>query len=77
MTQAYRSAVSNWVYNYPPERFYHIAYAVSDANLPAALETARKRNAGYVFFTDLGLPNPYGKLPLYMSREVASLVPPQ
>jgi hypothetical protein len=70
-------AVAPWVANYPPNRFANIVYAVrSDANLHRALGKARQSNAGSIFITDGGLPNPYAGLPLYWAREVAAIREP-
>jgi len=70
-------AIAPWVANYPPDRFANIVYAVrSDANLHRALGKARQSNAGSIFITDGGLPNPYGGLPLYWAREVAAIRTP-
>lgn len=65
-----RSGTPEWVWRYPAERFYHIAYGVTDGMLPAAFNLARNRHAGLVYFTELGLPNPYGKLASHFSRQV-------
>lgn len=38
------------------------------------MDLARRRNVGYVYFTELGLPNPYGKLATHLQTQVANLV---
>jgi hypothetical protein len=70
-------AIAPWVANYPPDRFANIVYGVrSDTNLHRALGKARQSNAGSIFITDGGLPNPYAGLPFYWAREVAAIRAP-
>lgn len=47
-----------------------------DVSVGSALSIARSRNAGYVYFTDQTLPNPYGKLPAYITTQIRELVVP-
>ena len=42
--------------------------------MAGAVGLSRSRNrAGYLFVTDLGLPNPYGAMPSYWSQEAADV----
>ncbi len=66
-----------WVANHPPNRFANIVYALkSTTELHRAFVAARRTNAGSVFVTDGGLPNPYAGLPHYWVQQVAALRPP-
>jgi hypothetical protein len=66
-----------WVANHPPNRFANIVYALkSTAELHRAFVAARRTNAGSVFITDGGLPNPYAGLPHYWVQQVAALRAP-
>jgi Spherulation-specific family 4 len=67
-------AIAPWVANYPPDRFANIVYAVrSDTKLHWVLGKARLSNAGSIFITDGGLPNPYAGLPFYWDRELEAI----
>lgn len=62
-----------WLSRYPASRFWHIVYGVPDAAaMLRVLSLAAARGAGWVYVTDLGLPNPYGALPAYWSQETAA-----
>lgn len=76
VTSRSSAEIPQWVFKYSPERFYHIAYGVPDVSVGSALSIARSRNAGYVYFTDQTLPNPYGKLPAYITTQIRELVVP-
>jgi hypothetical protein len=57
-----------WVHKYPPDRFWHIVYGMRKDQLPAALELAKQRNAGWVYLTqETG--NPYASPPQYWAAE--------
>ena len=61
-----------WVHKYPPDRFWHIVYGMGGDQLPAALELAKQRNAGWVYLTqEIG--NPYGSPPQYWAAENAAV----
>lgn len=58
-----------WVANYPPQKFGHLVYQTSRANVDAA----RSANSeGYVYITDDTLPNPWDTLPPYFSCMLTS-----
>jgi Spherulation-specific family 4 len=64
--------MSGWVTNHLARSFVHVAYGVtSAAAMSNAVSLAVSRNAGWVFFTDDNLPNPYDTLPAYWTNEVA------
>ena len=54
-----------------PQKIFHAVYGVPSASLANASALSKQRNAGYVFFTDATLPNPYGGLPSYLQQESA------
>lgn len=61
----------SWVDSYPAERFSHIVYEMaSSAEMLSSMNLARLRNAGYVYFTDDVLENPYDVLASYWEAEV-------
>lgn len=53
----------SWVASAPASEFWQIIYNTPAANLSQAITLSKARNAGYVYFTPYGLPNPYGELP--------------
>ncbi|GAC1341083.1 MAG: hypothetical protein NVSMB29_10970 [Candidatus Dormibacteria bacterium] len=61
-----------WMANYPASRFWQIVHDTPATSMPAALELARRRRAGWIYATPLSEPNPYGALPTdpYWSNEV-------
>jgi hypothetical protein len=62
--------VPGWARKYPATRFANTIYnATSSAEAGGAISLAKNSNAGYVFVTDLSLPNPYLALPSYWSSE--------
>jgi Spherulation-specific family 4 len=60
-------AIPSWAFGYPSSLFSHIVYSTTAADLPNALSLSVQRNAGLMYVTDNGLPNPYGSLPSYWS----------
>jgi hypothetical protein len=59
-----------WFHRYPPDRFWHIVYAVpSTAQLNDVIALSLKRGAGWVYVTDRGASNPYDQPPSYWSLE--------
>ena len=59
-----------WFHLYPPDRFWHIVYAVpSIAQLNEVIDLSRKRGAGWIYVTDRGASNPYDQPPSYWSLE--------
>jgi hypothetical protein len=60
-----------WVHKYPPDRFWHIVYGMNRDQLPAAMELAKQRNAGWIYFTQ-ETANPYASPPLYWAAETAA-----
>lgn len=67
-----------WARNYPAERFGHLIYGVADAStMQSLIALAASRNAGYVYITDDGLPNPWDTLPAYWNAEIAAFSVPE
>lgn len=53
-----------WVYGYPPERFWHLVYAApGEGEVLEAVYLSKRRNAGWVYVTPDVLPNPWDTLP--------------
>jgi hypothetical protein len=47
-----------------PDKVWHIVYgASSSAEMARAMALGKSRNAGYIYVTDAGPPNPFGALP--------------
>ncbi len=62
---------SSWVTNRLARQFIHAAYGLTNATtMSNDVNLAIGRNAGWVYFTDAGLPNPYDTLPVYWTNEV-------
>ena len=64
---------SSWESGYDPRKFMDIVYSTPSASLSTAVSLSKTDGAGYVFFTDAGLPNPYDVLPSYWSTELTDL----
>lgn len=62
-----------WTSAYEPSRFAHLGYQVPQANFRTYLGLARTRRAGWVYFTDDALPNPWDRLPAYWAAMVSDL----
>lgn len=68
------AAVPGWARDYPANRFANTIYGASTSTQAnSAISTARSRNAGYVFVTNLSGANPYNALPAYWSSEVTAI----
>ncbi len=57
-----------------PNKFWHMVYNVPGTALTSMMSTAKQNNAGYVYMTQLTLPNPYVDIPYntYWSLEQSS-----
>ncbi len=66
-------SVPGWVDQYPRNRFAQVIYDTPEADLSTAASVAWSRQAGYLFVTDLGDPNPYAALPSYWSTEAGTV----
>jgi Spherulation-specific family 4 len=62
-----------WFLRYPPDRFWHIVYAVPSTDLNEVISLSLKRGAGWVYVTDGHGGNPYGIPPSYWSLEGAQV----
>jgi Spherulation-specific family 4 len=59
-----------WFHHYPPDRFWHIVYAVpTTTEMNQVIALGLKRGAGWVYVTDRGGDNPYDRPPSYWSLE--------
>ena len=61
-----------WVKKYPAERFWHVLLGVSQAELPAAIELAKSRNAGWVYISE-SPDNAYNQVPAYWTAEATAV----
>jgi hypothetical protein len=73
-----RTASANpaWAQRYPASRFWHIiTEARSEQSVKNTVRLSRKRNAGYLFMSDLPAAEAYLRLPAepYWAREVAAV----
>jgi hypothetical protein len=66
-------ALPAWTRDYPAARFAHTIYSAPQADVTDAVKLSRQRNAGYLFLTPDGGPNPYGALPAYWPLEHAAV----
>ncbi|MDQ6778496.1 MAG: spherulation-specific family 4 protein [Actinomycetota bacterium] len=65
-----------WVARYSPSHFWHVIYAaLTVAAMAHAVKLGRQRQAGFVYVTQAGLPNPYSRLPTgaYWTNELADI----
>lgn len=70
-TDYLNAAVPSWAFNYPSARFSHLVYSATSTQMPNAVSLSTQRNVGWVYVTDLGLPNPWNALPSYWSSLTA------
>jgi len=63
----------SWESSYDPHKFMDVVYSTTSSELSTAVSLSKTDGAGYVFFTDDGLANPYDTLPSYWSTELSSL----
>jgi hypothetical protein len=71
---SYQSYTPNsWESGYDPHKFFHVVYSATSSQLSNAVALSKNDNAGYVYITDAGLPNPYSTLPSYWSGELSAL----
>ncbi|MEQ8662925.1 MAG: spherulation-specific family 4 protein [Gammaproteobacteria bacterium] len=64
-----------WVSNLDAGRVAHVVHGLAGWD-PALLALARARNAGYLYFTDDRMPNPYDALATFWAAEVAAVSAP-
>jgi hypothetical protein len=71
----YRGArTPGWTTRVPRRRVAHVVYATPRADRAEVVALAQKRNAGFLFVTDAGPPNPYNRLPSYFGAERGDLI---
>jgi len=66
----------SWVASYSPSHFWHIIYGASTSSaMTQAVQLSKQRDAGFVYVTSGGLPNPYDLLPTgsYWTSELAAI----
>jgi hypothetical protein len=68
-------AAAKWQANYPVNRFVHMVYNATEAQMPGIVAYASTHGAGGVFVTSLALPNPYKALPTYWNQLVSAVLP--
>jgi len=66
-------APPSWMPANSPERFCHFVHTVPEGDAARALSLTITNGAGWVFVTDETDPNPWGMLPSYFDRELATL----
>jgi hypothetical protein len=66
-----------WESAYDASRFWHLVYATSESDMPAAILASQSRGAGYVYVTPDTLVNPWDSLPSgsYWTTELAYVQP--
>ena len=58
-----RATVPSWAARWPPEKFYHVVYAVPPERFDDVARLASRRGAASVYITDRDGANPYDRLP--------------
>jgi hypothetical protein len=66
-------AAPRWVWQWAPERFWHLVYDTPAPLLDAALRRAAGCNAGTVYITDGNGANPWDGLPSYFGDQLAAV----
>jgi hypothetical protein len=68
---------AGWEANYDASRFWHLVYATSESEMPAAILASQSRGAGYVYVTPDTLANPWDSLPSgsYWTTELSYVRP--
>jgi hypothetical protein len=62
--------IPEWIFNYPPSRFWHIIYAATTVEeMRRVLKKSYTLNAGHIYITDENTPNPFCSLPSYWDSE--------
>jgi len=59
------ATIPSWAFSYPSDRFAHLVYSTSSDLVPKTVALSAQRSVGWVYGTDLGLPNPWLALPSY------------
>ncbi len=62
---------ASWTSGYPASRFFNEVYDTpTEGDMVTVLDRLETLNAGWVYVTNLNLPNPYNALPSYWTNEV-------
>lgn len=67
------ATIPSWAFSYPSDRFSHLVYSTKSELVTKAVTLSAQRNVGWVYVTDLGLPNPWLALPSYWSNLTAEV----
>jgi hypothetical protein len=62
-----------WLHRYPPDRFWHIVYAVPSTAMNDVIALSLKRGASWIYVTDRDDGNPYDQPPSYWPQEGAQV----
>jgi hypothetical protein len=62
-----------WFHRYPPDRFWHIVYAVPSIAMNDVIALSLKRGASWIYVTDRDDGNPYDQPPSYWAQEGAQV----
>jgi Spherulation-specific family 4 len=65
------ATIPAWAFSYPSNRFSHLVYSTKSVLVSKTVALSAQRNVGWVYVTDLGLPNPWLALPSYWSNMTA------
>lgn len=55
--------IQGWEGSYPAQRFWHLVYDTTEAQMPQAVCLSKQRNVGYIYVTPDVLWNPWDTLP--------------
>lgn len=69
------ATIPSWAYSYPAALFSHLIYSTRAGRMPSAVALSSQRHVGWVYVTDIGLPNPWKELPTYWKRFAAHVRP--
>jgi hypothetical protein len=68
-----QTSFPSWIHEYSPTKFVNVIYSIPNtADMQSALTQAEQNNAGYVFATDAGPPNPYDVNPSFLNAEATA-----
>lgn len=59
------ATVPSWAFSYPRSLFSHLVYSATAGQMRHAVALSAQRNVGWIYVTDIGLPNPWKALPSY------------
>jgi hypothetical protein len=68
-----KATVPSWAFSYPSDRFAHLVYSTKPELVTKTVRLSAQRNVGWIYVTDLGLPNPWLALPSYWNTLTAAV----